>query len=94
MRRALKTLRQIRTFAHYHLEVQANPPKNGTKKRCYLSHLWEKWIYPMTFFITLEPLVIQRFTLPFQEQLQALEVVASKFRYLRSFNLNDLERPN
>ena len=32
MRRALKTLRQIRTFAHYHLEVQANPHKNGTKK--------------------------------------------------------------
>ena len=44
----------------------------------------------------MEPFIIQRSTLPFrgeepnfQEQLKTLEVAASKFHYLRSFNLNE-----
>ena len=40
-----------KTFGtHYHLQVQANPPKNVQKNRCYFWHLWEKQDYAMTFF--------------------------------------------
>ena len=33
---------------HYHLEVQANPPKMEQKKTMQ----WEKWDYPVAFFLS------------------------------------------
>ena len=33
---------------HYHLEVQANPPKNSTKKMLFLASIIRKQDYPMT----------------------------------------------
>ena len=36
---------------HYHLEVQANTPKNGTKKMLFLASM-KKQDYPITFLLT------------------------------------------
>ena len=40
----------VMKLTHYHLEIQANPPKIVQKNRYYFLHLEEKQDYPMTFF--------------------------------------------
>ena len=62
---------------HYHLEVQANPKKNGTKKpMLFLASMGETGLSHDIFFkFSLGP-----FKEPnFKEQLQNFEVAASKF---------------
>ena len=75
---------------HYHLEVQANPPKNAQKKRCYFSIYGKNGIIPWHFFFkfSLRPFEVVEFE---WWSMLNFEAVTSKFG-IHSWNFGSSPR--